>query len=266
LPAGLSLSPVTGASTIISGTPTASGSYGYTLIMTDSGTPPQTASQAYNGKIISASSLSLSSAPLTFSYQPGGVVPPTQSISTGTTPGIAFTVTLGPDCSGSGISVTPASGTTPDPISISATPAGLNPGTYNCTITVSSGGVPQPLYVIFKVGGAIRVSPSTLNFSYVAGDPTPAAQTLAVSTDGGNATVPFTASPGCSWLTVTPTNGSTPFSLSVSVSPAGLAPNTYVCTTLTVSGGAANNQSVTVNLIVSPPPAAPPLTVRVVHT
>jgi hypothetical protein len=51
LPAGLTLSSTTGSSVTISGTPTAAGSYSYTVQVVDSSDQPQTAQQSYSGTI-----------------------------------------------------------------------------------------------------------------------------------------------------------------------------------------------------------------------
>jgi hypothetical protein len=56
LPAGLSLSSSTGPTVTISGTPGSVGAYRYSVILTDSSSPPHTASQSYSGTIIAAPS------------------------------------------------------------------------------------------------------------------------------------------------------------------------------------------------------------------
>src|SRR4051812_27095647 len=96
-------------------------------------------------------------------------------------------------------------------------------------IAVIGGGGAQSLFVTFKVGGSLRVSPSTRDFSYVIGGQTLAAQTVDVSTDSAGSSMPFTASSGCTFVTVRPTSGAAPASVSVSVSPGGLVQNTYTC-------------------------------------
>jgi Putative Ig domain len=51
LPAGLTLSDTTGTTVTVSGTPTTAGAYSYSVQVTDSTAPPQTAQQAYSGTI-----------------------------------------------------------------------------------------------------------------------------------------------------------------------------------------------------------------------
>ncbi len=96
-------------------------------------------------------------------------------------------------------------------------------------------------------------SPSTLSFNYQAGDITPAAQLVTVSSSGAavNFTATVTTSSGGGWLSVNPTNGSTPAILNVSVDPSALAPGTYGGS-VSITGSGVATQTVAVNFTVTP--------------
>jgi hypothetical protein len=89
----------------------------------------------------------------------------------------------------------------------------------------------------------IALAPASLSFSAPFGGPNPAAQTLELSNSGGG-TLAWTASPGASWLSVSPASGSlgagASKSLSLSVDVAGLADGVHG-TTLTVTAPGASN-------------------------
>ena len=202
------------------------------------------------------SPISVTPPSLTFSSQPGGNVPSQQLTVSSTGP---FTVTPGPGCSW--LTPAPASGAAAGIVTVSASAAGLSPGTYNCTLNVAGGGGTQGVFVTFTVGGStLQVSATSLTFSYPAGSPAPASQTVSVSSSSDSvAGTNFTAASGCSFATVSPTSGATPATLTISVN-AGLAANTYTCP-ITIGGATASNSpQVTVKLTVSSPPAVTPST------
>jgi uncharacterized protein (TIGR03437 family) len=90
----------------------------------------------------------------------------------------------------------------------------------------------------FKIVGdeiPISVSGTSLVFTTTAGGSFPAAQTVQIS--GSSTGLSFTAQPSStSWLSVSPTSGFTPSSLSVTVNPSNLSVGTYRGS-ITVSGG-----------------------------
>jgi len=65
----------------------------------------------------------------------------------------------------------------------------------------------------------LSLSAGQMAFAYSKGGPTPSAQTTMLSSVGG--VLGFTVTASTSWLSVSPTNGTTPASLNVSVNPAG---------------------------------------------
>jgi uncharacterized protein (TIGR03437 family) len=191
--------------------------------------------------------LTATPATLAFSYQTGGTAPAAQTfmVATGNTP-LSFTVTS----PGPWLQVSPMSGTTPATVTVTANPTGLAPGTYGGNITVnatgSSGSATVAVTLIVSGPPAITVTPSALSFTSPAGGPAPAPQTLTLT--GTNAPLGFTAMAGTYWLSVTPTSGTTPATLAVSVNPKGLAAGTYTGSINITQTGAAAPQMILVTL------------------
>jgi hypothetical protein len=109
----------------------------------------------------------------------------------------------------------------------------------------------------------IGVNPGSLSFTATAGGANPANQTISV-TNTGAGTLNFTASVNAPWLTVSPTSGTAPSTLTASVNISGLAAGTYngmitisatgatntpvnVPVTLTVNGGGGGGTELIVN-------------------
>jgi hypothetical protein len=98
-----------------------------------------------------------------------------------------------------------------------------------------SGGAPQP---------TIGVSPASLSFTATAGGSNPANQTINITNTGGG-TLNFTASDDAPWLTISPTSGTAPSTLTASVDITGLAAGTFNGT-ITISAADATNTPVSV--------------------
>ena len=91
-------------------------------------------------------------------------------------------------------------------------------------------------------------------FAYQIAGTAPAPTTLTVGTT--NTALSFTAASGASWLSVTPTSGTTLTTLSVSVKTAGLTPGTYTSAITITAAGASNSPlAVPVTLVVTAQPA-----------
>ena len=143
------------------------------------------------------------------------------------------------------LGLSPESGTTPEDITVSADVSGLSVGTYHDTITVTAAGaVNSPLKVpcILNVDKALTAVPTWTVVGAIASEGNQAPpETLFVTATDGVSAVSFDVSTDSSWLTVTPTSGTTPETLIV-VSDATYLPvnhdQPYISTiTLTPSGG-----------------------------
>jgi uncharacterized protein (TIGR03437 family) len=258
LPIGLSLGATTNSSITIGGLPSVAGSYSYTVLVSDASTPSRSASQSYSGTIGSPH-LSISAPSLTFSA-PLGVASRAQQITVTSNPaGMMYTAAAAPGCLW--LNLSGATGTTNETLSLSAN--GLlvsSPGTYNCEVTVSpaGGGEAQNIYVSFIVTGVnLNTNPPTLSFTYASDGSQPAPQSFAVVSDSG-AAIPFGADAGCSWVSVSPAGGSAPGNISVTVSPANMAPGEYRCPVGISAAAAANRPELAVKLQVTSPPVAAP--------
>ena len=201
---------------------------------------------------------------LTFTVPMGSPAPAAQNVMvTSTGPDFMFTAAAATsNNSGNWLSVTPASGMTPATLSVSVNSAGLATGTYMGTVTVTAAGTgnsPQTVMVTLTVTAPvlplITLTSSSLTFSFQKGGTTPAAQTVMLTSSGAD--FMFTAAAATSnnsgnWLTVSPTSGTTPATLSVTVDPSSLDPGTYMGTvTITAAGTANSPQTINVTLAIT---------------
>ncbi|HEY6403802.1 MAG TPA: S8 family serine peptidase, partial [Blastocatellia bacterium] len=90
----------------------------------------------------------------------------------------------------------------------------------------------------------IGVNPGSLSFTATAGGGNPASQTISI-TNTGAGTLNWTATDNASWLTVSPTSGTAPSTLTASANISGLAAGTYNGT-ITISATGAPNSPVNV--------------------
>jgi uncharacterized protein (TIGR03437 family) len=262
LPQGLAPSGTTGSSINISGTPSATGPYSYTVKVVDSSPTPQVQTQSYSGTITlpppAITSLTCSggsNGPSTAGVRyadtctaPNGTAPFLWSISAGTLP--------------AGLTLNSSASAT---ATVSGTPTAAGPFSY--TLQVADSSSPAPLTGTQTFSGSIgatgsptlTVSPSSISFTYRP-DLLPPPQSLSVFTTSTSAT--FTVSVNGSWLSVTPLGGQTPQVLWLSVvNAAGLSPGTYNAqVTITPLNASPTSLTVPVTLVVQQVPA-PQLTV-----
>ena len=185
--------------------------------------------------------VSISPSTLAFTYTQNGTLPAAQSLQI--TGSQSFTASAGTSNGGTWLAVTPGSATGNATLSVSVNPAGLAAGTYNGSITVTpASGVAQTVAVTLTVSAAasLTATPNPLAFTFTAGNPPPAAQTVSVTSTVSAVT--FTATAASSgWLSVTQSGATTPATLSVSVNPANLGAGTY-SGSVSLSGGSGTLQ------------------------
>ncbi len=183
-------------------------------------------------------------------------------IGTSSTTNVSYSATI--QQTGSWLSISPATWTTPVTASIFVNPTGLSQNTYVGTISFAASGVtnsPQTVTVILTVSPqststTLTASTNALSFSYISGGTVPSSQSVVVTSAS---TLTFYASAsttsGGSWLTVTPTTATTPGTIAVSVSPAALAQGTYYGTIVLSPGGFfSTTTTISVTLTVSTTP------------
>jgi hypothetical protein len=185
---------------------------------------------------------------LTFAAKAGEKPPAAQTLTTSSSSGSALGYSVSVSSTGGWLSATPASNTTPGPISITANQAGLAAGTHTGTITVTSrdaSGDPQVVGVVLHVAPAdlpkLAVAPVSLAFVGQAGGLSPASQNVITSSSGKTA-INYAAHAISSgdWLSVGANTGATPGSLKITANPAGMAAGTYTGTVVLTSSDAAN--------------------------
>ena len=186
-------------------------------------------------------------------------MPAVQTVAVSSLPtGLNFTVATATKDGGAWLSATPASGTTNGNVQVSVNAGSMVPGSYAGTVTITSTGAtgsPISIPVSFTVSPSLTLSSSaaSLSFSYVIPLAVPAAQSVTITSSGANTsfTVATSTKDGAAWLTATPTSGTTPGTLSVSVSPAALAVGNYSGTVTVTSANAVAPLSIPVNLTVT---------------
>ncbi len=237
------------------------GTYDGTITVTSTGLPSQI---IHVHLVVGAATVTATPASLTLNEASGGV-PVSQNVQitgvpAGTTIGALVSV-----FNGSGWLTATASGNT---VTVTADGSKLSTNTtYTGVVSVIvPGATNSPLYVpvSFTVNApnTITLSASTVNFSYQIGsNALEGPQTVQVTTTGPSVpiTATFTPITGGNFVTVTPTSGNTPLTLSVALNTsvlstlgAGTYSGNVVVSSTTLPGG---NQTITVNLAVSGPSA-----------
>jgi uncharacterized protein (TIGR03437 family) len=165
-----------------------------------------------------------------------GPVSTTISLTTGQNPSVDYALDV---TASTWLTVTPTSGMTPMPVTVTADPTGLRVGSYSGSIIVSSGGKRlQTIPVNLTVADTpvLTTSPPFLVYSYSDGGSNPSPVNLYVGRFGTD--IPVIATPSDPWISVNPSTPTTSGPIAVSVSPAGLAAGIYQGSiTLTASGG-----------------------------
>jgi uncharacterized protein (TIGR03437 family) len=206
------------------------------------------------------SGLTATPSSLSFTYSLAST-PASQTISVQSTNGqaTAFTASASTSTGGSWLSlnVSPTQTlTTPSNnfLTASINTSGLTAaGTYSGTITLTTTSGTLSIPVTLTISGAppITVSPTSLTFSYAAGGSAPNSQSVSVS---GSGNFSATATSTGNWLSVTPSTGTAPTTLTVSVNPAGLTPGSYSGSiAVAATGGATGSATITVSLTVTAP-------------
>lgn len=173
------------------------------------------------------------------------------------------------------VTVTPASGTIAterDQIDVSVNTTGLSTGSYTSSVIISTESfrgrtvktvIPLSLSVSGVTGTtpAIRLTPSALSFSGVAGGVNPAAQLLSLSNPTGG-TLSWSLTSNATWLNLSTASGTTTTetdSISASVNLTGLAAGTYTAAIAVSAAGATNTpQVIPVSLTVNAAPTTSP--------
>lgn len=203
--------------------------------------------------------------PPSFLYQAGGSTDPASQQLSITSLGGSTSYSIQESPPVSWLVVSPLSGTastTPSTISLMATPKeqGLTPSTYTTNLIVTPGGQsalpPIPVTLVVAAHPLLQLSKNTLNFSvpFAGGPSTTQSVTVSAVGSSGGAQVGFTASSNQSWLTATPSAGTTPSTLTIQVNPSSLSVQSYTGTiTVAPSNGDNYTETITVNVNITSP-------------
>src|SRR5580700_5397712 len=255
VPPGVGLTSTTGSPVTVSGSPAAfEGSfeaYSYNVQVTDTSSPPQTNSISYDGLV---GNLSLSCTTTTGPAQVGVYYSATCTPENGTplSPPYYFSI-IGSLPAGLTQTYTAANTT------ISGIPSAAGQFSFTIQLTDSNNPtetVPYLYSLTVAPGNANLVpSPQALTFNYQLLGTQPASQQLGISSSGAALTFTAAATSTGNWLSVSPTSGTTPASLTVSVNTSGLAVGSY-SGAVTVTDASAGNSPlvvpVTLTIIQSP--------------
>jgi hypothetical protein len=177
-------------------------------------------------------SLTVSANSLTFTATQNGTPPPAQTITVSASPRTSFTARSSVQNGGRNwLSISPSGSlTTNQTIRVSVNQAGLQVGTYQGTISLATSRSTRTVTVTLVVrrssGSALAVSPASLSFN-ASGSTAPPSQSLSVTAASATS---FTASvaSGANWLSISPSGSlTTNRTLTISVTPGGLAAQTY---------------------------------------
>lgn len=244
--------------------------------------PMQTVTVTFNVDAARSPLLGIDGEGLSFSFRRGAGSSTSQITVLNRGDGtLDFTAAARTSAGSAWLSVTPANGTvtatSTAPLNVTVNPAGLAPGTYTGSISVSgssgSGAINVP--VTITISGALQtilLSQTGLTFTTVAGSGTAPPQGFGVL-NTGQGSMNWTASAstisgGSNWLSISPASGATDAAsltvplVNVAVNPAGLAPGDYYGQVQITAPADNSPQFVSVVLNVLPPGSNPGPVVR----
>lgn len=202
--------------------------------------------------------LTINPSQLSFAFQTGTSNPPPQNLTISSASSIGFTINASTSTGGNWLIVSPLSGATAgngagSTISVSVNPSslGLGAGSYSGQIVVTNSSTLTtqtiPVTLLVSVLPILSFSNSGTTFNYQFGSATlPTQQTVQITSSGTplSFSVNTTNVTGGNFLTVTPSNGSTPQTLTLSLNAgtlSQLAPGTYTTNVSVLSNGAGNS-------------------------
>ncbi len=205
-------------------------------------------------ELMASPTLALSSNSLTFNSSEGAA-PPAQTLSISDPTGTVFnwTAVATTQAGGPWLQLSLPSGSGNASIAVSANPAGLTPGTYRGTITVTGTGLsrsPQTVEVTLNVTTAstLTVGASNVSFTPPRGQ-NPASRAVPLSFSGGGPswTAAATTRNGGNWLTVNPPSGAGNATLTIGARVEALADGAYEGT-ITITAAGARNSPVSISV------------------
>jgi uncharacterized protein (TIGR03437 family) len=201
----------------------------------------------------------------------GSTTPVSQTVQITVSDGSAasFNTFASVSSGGNWLSVSPAGAMTPATVTISANSNGqLSPGTYSGTVTIQmpkAQNSPLAIPVTLFIGttpNTFTVAPAALTFTGTTGGTNPPTQTVQVTGSAATSSITVSAATtattacGGNWLSVSPLSGSSPLTLTVTASMAGVSAGTCAGTiTISAPGFTTATVNVTLNSVSTPAPA-----------
>jgi hypothetical protein len=151
------------------------------------------------------------------------------------------------------INLSATSGQTPTSLIVSVDASTLHAATQIGTITLACNGLPECTGAAVQVTAIVISStfkPSLTSFSFTAQTATTTAQSKFLSMESIGPAISFQAASDSPWLSVSPSSGVTPATLTITANPSGLMANTY-SGTITVSDNASAAPAVKIGVSLS---------------
>lgn len=213
----------------------AAGTYNGTLTIASvsSGNPTQTVNVTL---VVSAAvTLNLSTNMLAYIAQSSGLPPALQTFNIGSSDNspVPFVITTSTSDGGKWLSTSVTSGTTPvEAIGAAINQAGLAPGNYTGTITVTASGIASASTQTIAVNLTVSTQaytgvPASLTFTQLANGAAPPPQTVQIASATAGSAFQVSAISTNNWLSVTQSTTTTPGTLTVNANGATFAPGTY---------------------------------------
>jgi len=213
--------------------------------------------------VTSTTTVSVTPGSLSFTEVQGGSAPAPQNLTLSSTPGSAtYTAVVASSTGGNWLEISPASGNTSGTVQVSVQANTLSQGDYPAQISFAFQGAATTsatVNVVLHVTAAqtFTSSPASLSFTYQIGGAQPSAQPLSITSSAGPVAIAVAAASTGGWLSVSPTSGTTPQTINVSVNPQGLTAQTY-SGSVSISATGVPTLSIPVSFAVtSPPPPQP---------
>src|SRR5579871_538226 len=217
---------------------------------------------------VNGPAFSVSPSSLSFTAPATTATPASAQLSTASTVnGLIYSVQSSTTDGNPWLTFSPPTAYAPGGVTVSASAASLQPGTYQGTITIQSPLASTPnqnvavQFVVTKpVPPSLALSASSMTFDYLVGGASPGSHALTISNSGGGSlswTAALVTEAGGNWLSISSTSGtstaSAPGVSRVSVNPAGLTEGSYTGIITVQSATTGQSLSVTVALVVTQP-------------
>lgn len=243
------------------------GSYSAVVIVTDPAASNGAVGVGVALTITDIPAISLSATQIRFSGTPSSSNPPPQAVTVTNVGGSTLsnlsvgTITYGAGEPTGWVTASLSGTAAPSTLTLSANIVPLAAGTYSASVPIldgSASNTPQTISVTSSVSPSpiIAVTPSSRNFSGVAGGANPSNQAVTISNGGGGTLPPIATGPiaygfgASSWLTATLSSNTVPATITLQVNTTGIGAGSYLASVPVIvpSDTTITGQSVVVSL------------------